>query len=127
VEGWIESLAPEVATFGIKTMLVEPGFFRTQLLSPESTRFAKPSIADYAKRTEETVIAWKGMNGKQGGDPAKLATALVKLASEDHPPFRFVAGADAIAAVEKKAGELLAQADNRRELSSSLTIDAVKS
>ena len=43
VEGWIESLAPEVAPFGIKTMLVEPGFFRTQLLSPESTKFAKPS------------------------------------------------------------------------------------
>jgi NAD(P)-dependent dehydrogenase (short-subunit alcohol dehydrogenase family) len=127
VEGWIESLAPEVATFGIKTMLVEPGFFRTRLLSPESTRFAKPSIADYAKRTEETVLAWKSMNGRQGGDPAKLGNALVKLASEDHPPFRFVAGADAIAAVEKKAGELLAQADNRRELSSSLTIDAVKS
>jgi NAD(P)-dependent dehydrogenase (short-subunit alcohol dehydrogenase family) len=127
VEGWIESLAPEIATFGIKTMLVEPGFFRTQLLSPESTKFAKPSIADYAKRAEETVVAWKSMDGKQGGDPAKLANALVKLASEDHPPFRFVAGADAIAAVEKKADELLAQANNHRELSSSLIIDAVKS
>ncbi len=127
VEGWIESLAPEVAPFGIKTMLVEPGFFRTQLLSPESTKFAKPSIDDYAKRTEETVTAWKSMNGKQGGDPAKLANALVQLASEDQPPFRFVAGADAIAAVEKKAYELLAQANNHRELSSSLTMDAVKS
>jgi hypothetical protein len=67
------------------------------------------------------------MNGKQGGDPAKLADALIQLASEDHPPFRFVAGADAIAAVEKKADELLAQAKNHRELSSSLTIDAAKS
>jgi NAD(P)-dependent dehydrogenase (short-subunit alcohol dehydrogenase family) len=127
VEGWIESLAPEIAPFGIKTMLVEPGFFRTQLLSPESTKFAKPSIADYAKRTEETVVAWKSMNGKQGGDPAKLASALVQLAGEDHPPFRFVAGGDAIAAVEKKAGELLAQANAQRELSSSLNIDAEKS
>ncbi len=127
VEGWIESLAPEVAAFGIKTMLVEPGFFRTQLLSPESTKFAKPSIDDYAKRTQETVVAWKSMNGKQGGDPAKLANALVQLAREDHPPFRFVAGADAIAAVEKKADELLAQANDHRELSSSLTIDVVKS
>jgi NAD(P)-dependent dehydrogenase (short-subunit alcohol dehydrogenase family) len=127
VEGWIESLAPEVAPFGIKTMLVEPGFFRTQLLSPESTKFAKPSIDDYAKRTEETVAAWKSMNGKQGGDPAKLASALVQLAGEDHPAFRFVAGADAIAAVEKKADELLAQANAHRELSSSLTMDAVKS
>jgi NAD(P)-dependent dehydrogenase (short-subunit alcohol dehydrogenase family) len=40
VEGWIESLAPEVAPFGIRTMLVEPGFFRTELLSPESTTYA---------------------------------------------------------------------------------------
>jgi NAD(P)-dependent dehydrogenase (short-subunit alcohol dehydrogenase family) len=127
VEGWIESLSPEVAPFGIKTMLVEPGFFRTQLLSPESTRFAKPAIDDYANRSEETIVAWKSMNGKQGGDPAKLASALVQLAGEDHPPFRFVAGADAIAAVEKKADDLLAQANANRELSSSLAIDAVKS
>jgi NAD(P)-dependent dehydrogenase (short-subunit alcohol dehydrogenase family) len=126
VEGWIESLAPEVAPFGIQTMLVEPGFFRTQLLSTESTKFAKPVIDDYAKRTEETVAAWKSMNGKQGGDPAKLASALVQIASEDHPPFRFVAGADAIAAVEKKANDLLAQANAYRELSSSLVIDAPK-
>jgi NAD(P)-dependent dehydrogenase (short-subunit alcohol dehydrogenase family) len=127
VEGWIESLAPEVAPFGIHTMLVEPGFFRTELLSPESTRYARSSIDDYAKRTEETVAAWKRMNGKQGGDPEKLADALVRLASEDHPPFRFVAGADAIAAVERKANDLLAQANSHRELSSNLAIDAAKS
>jgi NAD(P)-dependent dehydrogenase (short-subunit alcohol dehydrogenase family) len=123
VEGWIESLAPEVAPFGIQTMLVEPGFFRTELLSPESTRFSAPSIDDYLKRTEETVAAWKSMNGKQGGDPAKLASALIQLANEGRPPFRFVAGADAIAAIEKKAEDLLVQANAHRELSSSLVID----
>ena len=51
VEGWIESLTPEVAPFGIRTMLVEPGFFRTELLTPESTTYAEPSIGDYAERT----------------------------------------------------------------------------
>ena len=51
VEGWIESLTPEVAPFGIRTMLVEPGFFRTALLTPESTTYAQPSIDDYAERT----------------------------------------------------------------------------
>ena len=80
VEGWMESLTPEVAPFGIRTMLVEPGFFRTELLTPESTSYAEPSIEDYAERTEQTVTAWKGMNGQQGGDPAKLAEALVQLA-----------------------------------------------
>jgi len=120
VEGWIESLAPEVAPFGIRTMLVEPGFFRTELLSPESTNYAQPSIDDYAERTTQTVAAWNAMNGQQGGDPAKLANALVQLASRDEPPLRWVAGADAIATVEHKANDLLAQADAYRELSSSL-------
>jgi NAD(P)-dependent dehydrogenase (short-subunit alcohol dehydrogenase family) len=120
VEGWIESLAPEVAPFGISTMLVEPGFFRTELLSPESTNYAQPSIDDYAERTTQTVTAWNAMNGQQGGDPAKLANALVQLASQDEPPERWVAGADAVATVEQKAKDLLAQADAYRELSSSL-------
>ena len=123
VEGWIESLTPEVAPFGIRTMLVEPGFFRTELLTPESTRYAEPSIDDYAERTNQTVAAWNGMNGQQGGDPAKLATALVQLASQDTPPLRFAAGADAIATIEQKAKDLLAQADAYRELSSNLAHD----
>jgi NAD(P)-dependent dehydrogenase (short-subunit alcohol dehydrogenase family) len=123
VEGWIESLTPEVAPFGIRSMLVEPGFFRTELLTPESTNYAEPSIDDYAERTEQTVAAWNGMNGQQGGDPAKLATALVQLASQDTPPLRFAAGADAIATIEQKAKDLLAQADAYRELSSNLAHD----
>jgi NAD(P)-dependent dehydrogenase (short-subunit alcohol dehydrogenase family) len=123
VEGWIESLAPEVAPFGIHTMLVEPGFFRTELLSPESTNYAQASIDDYAERTNQTVAAWNAMNGHQGGDPAKLATALVQLARQDTPPRRWVAGADAVATVEQKAKDLLAQADAYRELSSTLAHD----
>jgi NAD(P)-dependent dehydrogenase (short-subunit alcohol dehydrogenase family) len=123
VEGWMESLTPEVAPFGIRTMVVEPGFFRTELLTPESTNYAEPSIDDYAERTEQTVAVWKSMNGQQGGDPAKLAEALVRLAGQDEPPLRFVAGADAITTVEQKAKDLLAQADAYRELSSNLAHD----
>lgn len=123
VEGWIESLAPEVAPFGIRTMLVEPGFFRTELLTPESTKYAKSSIDDYAERAENTVAAWQSMNGQQGGDPAKLARALVQLASREHPPLRFVAGADAVATVEKKAKDLLEQVVAHREMSCNLAID----
>jgi NAD(P)-dependent dehydrogenase (short-subunit alcohol dehydrogenase family) len=120
VEGWMESLAPEVASFGIKTMLVEPGFFRTELLSAGSTTFARPSIDDYAERTRETVAAWSSMSGKQGGDPAKLAQALVQLAALETPPARFAAGADAVQTFEDKAAALLAQAHAHRELSRSL-------
>ena len=123
VEGWQESLAPEVAPFGIRTMLVEPGFFRTELLTPESTKYAESSVADYAERTAQTVTAWKSMNGQQGGDPAKLADALVHLAALDEPPLRFPAGADAVATFENRAKLLLEQADAHRELSSNLAHD----
>jgi len=123
IEGWIESLAPEVAPFGIRTMIVEPGFFRTDLLTNESTKYAEPSIDDYAERTKQTVANWDSINGKQGGDPAKLAAALVKLASQDEPPVRWVAGADAVEAVEQKGNDLIAQADAYREISSSLAHD----
>jgi NAD(P)-dependent dehydrogenase (short-subunit alcohol dehydrogenase family) len=121
IEGWMESLAQEIAPFGIRTMLVEPGFFRTDLLSADSTTYAELSIEDYASRTAETVAAWKGMNGKQGGDPAKLAVTLVELTAQDEPPARFAAGADAVEALEGKANTLLAQANAHRELSSSLS------
>jgi NAD(P)-dependent dehydrogenase (short-subunit alcohol dehydrogenase family) len=123
IEGFMEALATEVAPFGIKTMLVEPGFFRTELLSAQSTRYAEPSIEDYAERTRATVSGWQSMDGKQGGDPAKLADALVRLAALDELPLRFAAGADAVELFEAKAQTLLAQANAHRELSSSLGID----
>jgi len=63
------------------------------------------------------------MNGLQGGDPAKLAKALVELASQDVPPLRWAAGADAVETFEQKAKTLLAQANPHRDLSSSLAID----
>ena len=120
IEGWMESLAPEIAPFGIRTMLVEPGFFRTALLTTDSTTFAEPIIDDYAERTKEMVAAWKSMNGKQGGDPAKLAAALVALAALKEPPTRFAAGADAVQTFEAKANALLAQAHAHRKLSTAL-------
>jgi NAD(P)-dependent dehydrogenase (short-subunit alcohol dehydrogenase family) len=126
VEGWVESLAPEVAPFGIRTMLVEPAFFPTELLTEESTKYSETSIDDYAEKTRATVAAWKRMNGLQGGDPAKLAKALVQLAGEAEPPLRWPAGVDAVDAFEQKARVLLAQANAHRELSSSLGYDDPK-
>jgi NAD(P)-dependent dehydrogenase (short-subunit alcohol dehydrogenase family) len=123
IEGWMESLAPEIAPFGVRTMLVEPGFFRTDLLSAGSTTYANPSIEDYVERTRQTVAAWSSMDGKQGGDPAKLARALVQLAGLEEPPIRFAAGADAVQTIEAKAQIYLAQANANRALSSSLAYD----
>jgi NAD(P)-dependent dehydrogenase (short-subunit alcohol dehydrogenase family) len=123
IEGWMESLTPEIAPFGIRTMLVEPGFFRTALLSKDSTIYAEPSIADYTERTNQIVAAWNSMDGKQTGDPAKLANALVTLVALEEPPTRFAAGADAVQTFEAKANTLLVQAHAHRELSGSLAYD----
>jgi NAD(P)-dependent dehydrogenase (short-subunit alcohol dehydrogenase family) len=123
IEGWMESLAPEIAPFGVRTMLVEPGFFRTELLTLESTTYARPSIDDYVERTKETIAAWSSMDGKQGGNPAKLADAIVQLAGLEEPPVRFAAGADAVQTFETKAKSLIAQANAYRGLSSSLSYD----
>jgi NAD(P)-dependent dehydrogenase (short-subunit alcohol dehydrogenase family) len=123
LEGWMESLRFEVEPFGIHTTIVEPGFFRTELLTKESTAYAELSIDDYAKQTAETRPAWEAMSGKQTNDPAKLAKALLTVVDREQPPLRWVAGADAVATVEQKANELLAQVDAYRELSSSLAVD----
>ncbi|MGF9764885.1 SDR family NAD(P)-dependent oxidoreductase [Microvirga sp. 0TCS3.31] len=124
LEGWMESLRFDVAPYGIRTMSVEPGFFRTELLvEGASTIWPELSIADYAERTAQTITAWKGMNGQQGGDPAKLAAALVTLSDAGELPLRFVAGADAMAAVEANLTAIQGQIDAHRALSASLAFD----
>lgn len=123
VEGWMESLRYDVEPYGIRTTVVEPGFFRTELLVDASTTWPEPTIDDYAERTTATIAAWKSMNGQQTGDPVKLARALLTIADRAEPPLRFVAGADAIEGVEAKARELLAQAQASRELGGDLAYD----
>jgi NAD(P)-dependent dehydrogenase (short-subunit alcohol dehydrogenase family) len=123
LEGWMESLRFEIEPFGIHTTIVEPGFFRTELLTKESTAYADLSIDDYAERTAQTRPAWEAMSGRQTNDPAKLARALITVVDQGQPPLRWVAGADAVAAVEQKAKQLLAQVDAYRSLTSSLAVD----
>ncbi|WP_030727383.1 SDR family oxidoreductase [Streptomyces sp. NRRL S-237] len=123
VEGWMESLRYDVEPYNIRTTVVEPGFFRTELLVDGSTIWPEPTIDDYADRTTATIRAWKSMNGRQGGDPAKLARALLTIAEQKQPPLRFVAGADAIEGVKAKAQELLDQAEASRALGGSLDFD----
>jgi NAD(P)-dependent dehydrogenase (short-subunit alcohol dehydrogenase family) len=125
LEGWMESLHPEVAPSGITTTIVNPGFFRTELLTEQSTQYAEPSIKDYDERREKQLEFWKAQNGQQSGDPAKLARALIIIASQEPPPRRFIAGADAIAIAEQKVADLKARIDANRDLSTSLDFDQV--
>jgi NAD(P)-dependent dehydrogenase (short-subunit alcohol dehydrogenase family) len=123
LEGWMESVQAEIGPFGIATTIVNPGFFRTELLTEQSTNYAEPSIAEYDDRRGPLVEYWKAQNGRQSGDPAKLARALITIASEKQPPRRFIAGADAIATAEQKIADLKAQIEAHRELSTSLAFD----
>jgi NAD(P)-dependent dehydrogenase (short-subunit alcohol dehydrogenase family) len=124
LEGWMEALRPEVAPYGITTTIVEPGFFRTTLLEQESTILPALSIPDYAERTKQILPFWKEMNGKQSGDPAKLARALVTLLDMPEPPARWVAGADAVQGVTQKADVLRQQAHAFPDLSTRLDHEA---
>jgi len=123
LDGWMEALQTEVGPFGIQTMIVNPGLFRTELLTKESTQYADLEVDDYSERRAAQEAFWTGANGTQGGDPAKLAQALIALDREPQLPRRFLAGADAIATAEQKIATLQQQIDAYRELSSSLAID----
>jgi len=127
VEGFMESLAPEVGPFGIHTTIVNPGFFRTELLTKESTNYAQASIEDYAERNAAQREFWEGQNGQQTGDPTKLAQALLRIVGEEQPPRRFIAGADAIVTAEQVIATLQREVDAFRGLSSSLSLDEVGS
>jgi len=123
LEGWMESLQHEVAQFGIHTTIVNPGFFRTELLTKESVTYAEPSIDDYAERRAQQLEWWNAQSGQQPGDPAKLAKALMTIANEEQPPRRFIAGADGIGLAEQKVADLQAQIAAYSDLSTSLALD----
>jgi len=123
LEGFMESLHAEVSPFSIETTVVNPGFFRTELLTEQSTQFAAPSIDAYTARREPLQAFWTSQNGLQGGDPKKLAQAIVTIAAQSPAPRRFIAGADAIAAAEAQVKTRLEQIDSQRALSTSLAFD----
>jgi len=116
VEGFSESLAQEVAPFGIFVTIIEPGPFRTDFLTAESLRFGGKTIADYDGRRGTLRAAFEQRHGKQPGDPARLAQAMVQLAAEEKPPLRFVAGAFAVDMAKTKLAGMGAEFDRWRDL-----------
>ncbi len=120
------SLHAGVAPFGIATTTVNPGFFRTELFTEQSTTFAVPSIADYDGRRAWQFEYRRSQKGQQAGDPAKLAQALLTIACQEPPPRRFIAGADAVSTADQVVAALKAQIEAFRVLSSSLAFDEGK-
>jgi NAD(P)-dependent dehydrogenase (short-subunit alcohol dehydrogenase family) len=125
LEGWMQALQIETAPFGIQTTIVNPGFFRTELLTEQSTNYADNPIADYDERRAQQMQFWRAANGQQSGDPAKLAKALITLVNEEQPPLRFLAGADAIDTAEQVITTLQQQTNAYRGLSGALAYDNV--
>lgn len=125
LEGWMQALQVEVSSFGINTTIVNPGFFRTELLTEQSTNYADNPIEDYNERRTQQMQFWKGANGQQSGDPMKLAKALITIANEEKPPLRFLAGADAIDTAEQVVATFQQQINAYRELSASMAIDKI--
>jgi NAD(P)-dependent dehydrogenase (short-subunit alcohol dehydrogenase family) len=124
LEGWMEALHEEVEPFGIRTTIVEPGFFRTELLvEGDSTQWADLSVEDYAEQTKQLIPQWQGMNGKQPGDPAKLAESLLAIVALPEPPQRWAVGADSVEAIAQKGRLLIEQANAYLELSTGLDHD----
>jgi NAD(P)-dependent dehydrogenase (short-subunit alcohol dehydrogenase family) len=97
-----QSLQHEVAPFGISTTIVNPGIFRTELLTTESVTYVESSLEDYADHTAEHLKSWDALNG------------------QERPPRRFIAGTDGIGFAEQKVADLQQQIEAFRDLSTSL-------
>jgi len=123
LEGLSEALAQELAPLGIRVLIVEPGYFRTDFLN-DSMRTAKATIADYADTAGSTIKTIAERNGKQPGDPRKAARAIIKAVESPHPPLRLVLGADAVERVTNKLAAVRQDLDDWREVSMGTDFDA---
>lgn len=117
IEGFSESLAQEIASFGIKLTLVEPGAFRTDFLDSRMLKVGTRALDDYREFRTKALAVFEARNHRQIGDPDKLGLAVVKLVAQDEPPLRFVAGADAVQVVEDKLAFVATELSHWRELS----------
>jgi len=118
VEGLSESLAAEVAEFGIRVSIVEPGYFDTDFLTDNSLAVAG-DVSDAYPAIREMISAHKQMPGTQPGDPKKAAAALVTIATTDTGPMRQQLGSDSSSLAEGKADSLKASILEGRELARS--------
>ena len=124
VEGFSASLAEEMRPFGIRVTIVEPGFFRTDFLAAGSVAYGTRVVQDYADADAVLRTTYGDHDGRQAGDPAKLARALVQLAASAAPPLRWAAGRDAVRVSEDALAARRAELDRWRDLSESTDLEA---
>jgi NAD(P)-dependent dehydrogenase (short-subunit alcohol dehydrogenase family) len=110
LEGLTETLRDEVAPFGVHTLIVEPGAFRTGLFRPNAAYFSA-ELPHYAETVGPTRAYVRDGDGEQPGDPAKAAAAILAALDADSPPLRLVLGADAAANIRRRLGGLADELD----------------
>ena len=120
VEGFSESLALDVADFGIHVTIVEPGFIRTDFLDSSSIRYGTRRVAGYEQISARLRAEYDSYNHQQSGDPAKLAAALLTLANSDQPPMRYAAGSDAFERITSKLAGMQSELHGYQKLSASV-------
>src|SRR3954451_17823989 len=122
LEGLTETLRDEVAPFGIRTLIVEPGAFRTGLFRPEAA-YESAEMPEYEETVGPTRSYVRDNHGLQPGDPEKAATAINAALDAEQPPLRLVLGADAIDNVERRLRVLADELEQWRALGEATAFD----
>jgi NAD(P)-dependent dehydrogenase (short-subunit alcohol dehydrogenase family) len=122
LEGLTETLRDEVAGFGIRTLIVEPGAFRTGLFRPDAA-YESAEMPEYEATVGPTRSYVRDNHGLQPGDPAKAAAAIIAALDADQPPLRLVLGADAIGNIGGRLRVLTDELETWRSLGEATAID----
>jgi NAD(P)-dependent dehydrogenase (short-subunit alcohol dehydrogenase family) len=122
LEGLTETLRDEVAGFGIKTLIVEPGAFRTGLFRPSAAYFSA-EMPEYGETVGPTRAYVRDNHELQPGDPDKAAEAILTALDADDPPLRLVLGADAIGNIERRLAAVRDELDAWRAVGEATAVD----
>jgi NAD(P)-dependent dehydrogenase (short-subunit alcohol dehydrogenase family) len=122
LEGLTQTLRDEVAGFGIRVLIVEPGAFRTGLFRRGAAHMSA-SMPEYAPTVGPTRAYVEGNDGTQPGDPAKAAAAIIAALDADEPPLRLVLGEDAAGNIRRRLSLLEDELDRWEELGADTALD----
>lgn len=117
VVGLTEALSAEAESFGIKTTVVYPGYFRTEFLSDDSLKLAKNRMDIYAKARASERLHKEEISGNQLGDPDKAAEVLIQVAESENPALHLFLGSDAYGMAHQKLETLETALETNKELS----------
>jgi NAD(P)-dependent dehydrogenase (short-subunit alcohol dehydrogenase family) len=122
LEGLTEALRDEVAPFGIHTLIVEPGAFRTGLFRSNAA-YESAEMPEYAETVGPTREYVRTNHGQQPGDPVKAAHAIITALDADDPPLRLVLGADALGNIERHLAAVSEELERWRAVGEATAVD----